>query len=499
MSAVGSTGRPGFVADVGLDDDARATAVAALEEQLDACDLVRVGFADPHGILRSKVLTVATFRSALANGLDMSPGPLLFDSGHALPNDIFSEGGGIGVAELRGAGDFVCVPDPTTFRTVDVGGVRIGLVLADEYLRDGRPHPLSARHVLRHVVEAAQQRGLHPVIGLEVEWYLLRLSDPADRGTPGGFGVQGTTPALELVNRGYQFNSDLLMSDLLPLLAPVLATLRDDLGLPLRSVEHESGPGQIETTFDPLPALEAADAAVLLRATLKSELLRRGHVAAFMSTPGLGGTDPSGWHLHQSLADEHGRNLFAADDAPLSALGSSYVAGLLDSAAATTLLAVPTVNGYRRFQDHNTLSPDLVGWSHENRGALARVLGGPRDQSSHVENRVGEPTANPYLYIASQVAAGLRGIDRELTLPDAAGHPHEGRSERLPDDLGAAVDAAAESAFVLDLLGEPLHRNLLALKTSEWTRFRHWLGEQDGVLDPTVVTAWENDEYLQDF
>ncbi|MFE2970167.1 glutamine synthetase [Streptomyces sp. NPDC059340] len=456
---------------------------------------MRVGFGDPHGLLRTKVLSAKAFRSSLVNGLDMSPGPLIFDSGHALPNDIFTAGAGLDLQELTGAGDFIIVPDPLTLRVSNVDGVRTAVVLSDEYTRAGTPHPLSSRGVLKRLLARASHKGLHPVIGLELEWYLLRLVDPLDRGGVGGFGVQGGAPKVETVNGGYQFNSDTLMADVLPFLSPLGQHLERDLRLPLRTMEHESGPGQIEFTFDPLDALEAADGILLARSALKQACLRKGHLASFMSVPGFPGADPSGWHLHQSLADPAGANLFVSDSAQvLSDLGMAYVTGLIEHGAETAALAIPTVNGYRRLDPVNSLSPERLVWSHENRGAMVRVLGGPHDSSSHVENRIGEPAANPYLYIAAQIAAGLAGVDRgRATAPTF--HPHDATAPPLPTDLGQALSALRDSALVSELLGDSLRKNFLALKASEWERYTKWAaGAPD--REASGVSQWENDEYL---
>src|SRR5439155_21429266 len=238
------------------------------------------------------------------------------------------------------------------FRVLPHPGRRTGWVIADEYLRSGTPHPLSSRAVLRRECQRLAARDMEFVVGLEVEWYLTRYTDGGRPGRIGGFGVQGTPPAVEPVNGGYQFNSDGLLAALTPVLDPVTDALLA-LDMPLRTIEHESGPGQLEFTFSPMEGLEAADAMLLFRAVTKQVLARSGYHASFMALPGLPGFDPSGWHLHQSLAERStGRNLFPADAVGdvLSELGMAYLGGLLEHAAASTLLCVPTHNGYRRMQ-----------------------------------------------------------------------------------------------------------------------------------------------------
>ncbi|GGO82133.1 glutamine synthetase family protein [Wenjunlia tyrosinilytica] len=496
-----STGSVGFVERHGLWDEAQREAARELEQTLDSLEFVRVGFGDPHGLMRSKTLTVDSFRTVLRNGIDMSPGPFVFDTGHAVGVDFFEPAGGIGISELTGAGDFLVVPDPLTFTVLPYTEAPTGWVIGDEYLRDGSAHPLSSRDVLRRARARAAERGLEYVVGLEVEWYVTRLTGAVTAASVGGFGVQGEPPAVEPVNGGYQFNLDTLTDGLMPVLTPIARALRR-MGLPLRTVEHESGPGQVEFTFSPMDGLEAADAMLLFRTVAKQLCARLGHHASFMALPGLDRFDPSGWHLHQSLFDSaDGRNAFVPRDAPreggdpLSDLGLSYVAGLLEHAPATALFCVPTVNGYRRLQDRFSLSPDRVVWSAENRGALVRVMGGPGEESTHVENRIGEPCANPYLYLASQLTAGLDGMERGLRPGGAAVDPHADSAAALPKDLAAAVTAMEASPLSHALLGKHLHDCLVQLKRSELNRFQDWLA-QAGPVVPGDVTAWEHREYF---
>ncbi|MFE9403428.1 glutamine synthetase family protein [Streptomyces sp. NPDC006530] len=492
-----ATGSTGFVERHALWDEAQRAAAAELDRHLDGLEFVRVGFGDPHGLMRSKTLTVDAFRVALRNGLDMSPGPFVFDTGHAVGVDFFAPSGGIGIPELTGAGDFLIVPDPLTFRVLPYTEAPTGWVVADEYLRDGSPHPLSSRAVLRRACGRAARAGMAFVVGLEVEWYLTRLTDTAGAASVGGFGIQGEPPPVRPVNGGYQFNLDSHLDALMPVVGPLARALRE-LGLPLRTVEHESGPGQLEFTFSPMDGLDAGDAMLLLRTVIKQMCARLGHHASFMALPGLGGFDPSGWHLHQSLFDTAAdRNAFVPTEGsgPLSATGLGYVAGLLEHAADTTLLAVPTVNGYRRLGEQFSLSPDRVAWSRENRGALIRVLGGPGEESTHVENRLGEPCANPYLYLAAQLTAGLDGVERGLRPADEADDPHAGGAAALPGDLPTAIARLETSELCAELLGKHLRDCLVRLKRSEAGRFQEWRAGA-GPGTPGAVTAWEHREYF---
>jgi glutamine synthetase len=480
-------GRPSFVAEFGLWDDRQAAAAEQVEMQLGEVDLVRVAFCDPHGLARSKTVPADVFRSVLRNGMDFSAGPFLFDTGHAVAVDFLADAG-VGIGELLGAGDFILVPDPRTFQVLPRTGPRTAWVLGNEFLRDGSPHPLASRGVLRRVCEQYAKRDLAPVIGLEVEWYLTRLAGGPPGNAGNGFGLQGPAPAVEAVNPGYQFNLDSYYDSVAEVADPLAAMLMA-LGLPLRTFEHESGPGQLETTFNPMLAMDAADAMLLFRTQVKQACRRRGFHASFMTLPRLESFDPSGWHLHQSVTStKTNANVFAAGGSAqdtISPDGEAYVGGLLSRAREFCLLSVPTVNGYRRLAPQFTLSPTAVDWRFEDRSAMVRVLSG--DSSTHVENRIGEPCANPYLAIASQLHAGLEGL--------GSGTPAQGTAyPALPRSLREALEAFGESSSAGELLGAPLKACLMKLKESEVSRFDAWCARERPSADE--VTEWEHREYF---
>ncbi|WP_030184094.1 glutamine synthetase family protein [Streptomyces sp. NRRL S-813] len=500
-AAEGSVGRPSFVADHGLWDDARTDAARRIEASLAGLDFVRLVFGDPHGLARSKTLTAEAFRTVLRNGMNFSPGPFVFDTGHAVAVDFLGEHG-IGVDEIAGAGNFILVPDPLTFQVLPGGAARTAWVIGDEYLRDGSPHPLSSRAVLRRVVDRYTGQGLAPVLGLEVEWYLTRRLDDAPGNTGNGFGLQGRAPRVAALNAGYQFNLDAHYDTVAPLTDPLALHLLA-LGLPLRSMEHESGPGQVETTFHPMSALDTADAMLLFRTVTKSWCARRGHHASFMSQPLIDAADPSGWHLNQSVTDlASGGNLFGTEGpfGGLSPQGKAYAEGLLSFARELFLLSVPTVNGYRRLDARHTLAPTRLGWSQEDRSAMLRVVG--HGAGAHIENRIGEPCANPYLNIAAQLFAGLEGMTGQATPADPAkaGTPAEAGSTAgaggvalVPQQLREALDAF-RAGRAAQLLGEPLAACLTKLKESELRRYEAWCGQMAPAAGQ--VTEWEQREYF---
>jgi glutamine synthetase len=344
---------------------------------------------------------------------------------------------------------------------------------------------------------------LSSVVGPEIEWYLLRVVDDHlsddDIGTPGTRGRPIRTAPVE---PGYHYHSESNMD----LMQPVFDALGDAfaaLGLPLRSIENEWGPGQLECTFAPLPALQAADNVFLFRTATRQICRRLGYFATFMCRPALKGYYSSGWHLHQSLVDAaSGANMFTQPEQTeetgeiLSPLGRSYLAGLLQYAVPGTVFTTPTVNGYRRFRP-NSLAPDRATWAYDNRGAMLRVLGGAGDVATRIENRVGEPAANPYLYILSQIVAGQAGIAAKVQPPPSTDEPYAAERPMLPKSLPEALDALEKEPLFRRALGDIFIDYFVKLKRTEAGRYLQSL--EPASSSPDEPTAWEQNEYFDFF
>ncbi|MGH7922769.1 MAG: hypothetical protein ACREQM_22915 [Candidatus Dormibacteraceae bacterium] len=320
---------------------------------------------------------------------------------------------------------------------------------------------------------------------MEIEFFLLRRqTDPIDARD---IGQPSAPPRVGPIDPGYQFLSEVRLAGLSAILDPLRDALHG-VGLAPRTFEQEWGPAQVEVSFSPLRGLEAADAAVLFRTATKQVAAQQGVLATFMSWPALPSLPSSGWHLHQSLtAGVDGPNAFASDSELLSPLGRQFAAGILAHARPMTVFTTPTVTGFKRFRPYS-FAPDNVNWALENRGAMLRVQGGPGDPGTHLENRLGEPSANPYLYLAANIAAGLDGIRRRLEPPAfATPDPYQSGGERLPQSLGEAAEALDGDTFFRQALGSTVVDYLVQMKRAEWRRF---LG---------AVTDWEMREYLEFF
>ncbi len=448
-------------------------------------ETIRLGFPDQHGILRGKTLVASEALASLESGCTITTTMFAKDTAHRTVFPVFTSGGGFGMPEMEGAADVLMVADPTSFRVLP-WSPSTGWLLCDVYFADGRVVPFATRHLFRKVLDHLGQRGFDFVAGLEVEFHVFKLEDA--KMSPEHAGQPGQPPEVSLLSHGYQYLTEQRYDQM----APVLDLIRRDilaLGLPLRSVEVEFGPSQCEFTFKPTKGLEPADTMVLFRSAVKQIARRHGYHATFMCRPKLPNVFASGWHLHQSIVSRaSGENAFMAKegDQSLSPLGRQYLAGLLQHARASAVFATPTINGYKRYRSYS-LAPDRAIWGRDNRGVMVRVLGGAGDPATRLENRIGEPAANPYLYMASQVLAGLDGVDRALDPPPPADTPYETQAPALPKSLREALDALKEDAFFREKLGAGFVDYYLHIKNAEIERFQ------------AEVSDWEHREYFEMF
>ncbi|HET6599336.1 MAG TPA: glutamine synthetase family protein [Burkholderiaceae bacterium] len=469
-------------------DQQRAAGELVKRLETDDIELVRFAFADQHGVLRGKTLVASEAIVALREGVNLTSTLLAKDTSHKTVFPVFSTGGGFDFDGMQGGADFTIVADPLTFRVLPWAR-KTGWVLCDAHLATGEPSPLATRHVLKRALAQLDELGFEFLAGLEVEFHVFRLEDshmePTASAQP---GRPGEPPSVKLLSHGYQY----LTEQRYDAVDAVMELLRDNLqqlGLPLRSLEVEFGPSQFELTFSPLTGLGSADAMVLLRSAVKQVCHRHGYHATFMCRPRIPNVMSSGWHLHQSLRHKlDGSNAFVPVEASqvLSETGRHYLGGLLEHACASTALACPTINGYRRYRAMS-LAPDRAIWGRDNRGAMLRVIGGAGQAGTRIENRAGEPAANPYLYLASQVFSGIDGLRRRLDPGPSADAPYDTPAEHLPRSLPAALDRLRGDAMLCEQFGQRFVEYLCHIKQAEIERFN------------LEVSQWEHREYFETF
>lgn len=503
MSKVLKESKKGFISKYQLWNDKQTEAAEKIYQTIKEKNLrlIRVAWADQHGISRAKTLTIPAFMGALEDGIDFNTGPLFFDTANAIVFNPFIKGGGFDLEEMTGCPNYALVPDPLTFKVLP-WAENTGWILCDAYLKTGQPLPFDSRQIARKALNELDAKGYDFLSGLEVEFSITKIVDPdINPELLGAPGFPGEPPKVRPVARGYQYQLEAHNDEIDEIIQLIVASI-EELDLPIRTVEDEWGPSQIEVTFDPMRGLEAADAMLLFRNAVKQICKRHGYLATFMCRPGIPGFFSSGWHLHQSLIDKNtGENLFMpeVETESLSVLGKQFVAGILKHGRASTVFTTPTVNGYKRFKP-NSLAPDRIGWGNDNRGTMIRVLGGYGIKSTHFENRAGEPAANPYLYMASQIFAGLDGIENRLDpgAPSDEAYMDDNR-ESIPKSLQEAVDSLRESDMFEDKMGKIFVDYIIKMKESEISRYMAYV-EQENIEDyQNNVTAWEHREYFENF
>lgn len=472
-------------------------------------DLVRLSWCDQHGALRAKALTPTAAAKALEQGITMVGTVLLKDSADKTAYAVF-EPGAPGLPEgFAGASNLMLLPDPTSYRRLP-WAPRTGWLRCDAFFPNGSPVRLDTRHVLKSSLRQLATLGYGLRCGLEIEFHIYRLVTPeagkiALASNPHLADWPGLAPEVEMIHPGYQLLSELWLDRSDEALQIVRETALG-LGLPLTSLEIEFGPSQVEAVFEVSDALEAADNMVLFRSSVTQALRRKGYVATFMCRPPFPNIMSSGWHLHQSLFDlKTGANA-CMRDAPavgsrpsdanhtLSDPSCAYLAGLLDHADAVCAFSVPSINAYARFRP-KAMAPLNALWGKDNRGAMLRVIGQAQDNATRIENRVGEPAANPYLTIAAQIVAGISGITEGRRVPPATDNPYEPspsshpHATALPRSLHAAVEALHVHRVMREGLGDDVVDYFCTLKRAEWQRFQE-------ASDPE---EWQRREYFSRF
>ncbi|MEU7019044.1 glutamine synthetase family protein [Streptomyces sp. NPDC046203] len=428
-------------------------------------DVLRVTYPDLMGSARSRDILLQHLPHAAGHGLAFSR--LVYHT--AARGDHSDVPGGL----AAGMPDVLVRPDLGTVRALpwEPG---VAWCIGDVHdPATGRTVPESPRDLLRRVTARLDDAGLTALVGPELEYVLLEPDD----GAPTGWRRYAAAPG-NVYTTGLRGDPD----------GHLLRTTRAlrDLGLDVSGGNREFDGGQFEINLDHSEALDAADRAFRFKAAVKELARAEGRLATFMAKPTNDGGG-TGFHLHVSLVDAHAANVFDAPDAPygLADIARHALAGVLAHAPALSALLNPTVNSYKRFGP-DTAAPWLINWGLDNRNAMVRVPP-ERGGGARLEVRLGDATANPYLAIAGLLAAMRLGIDAGAEPPaPATGHASDTRAaDRLPTDLGRALDALEADTALTEVLGADFVSAFLTFKRDELARFHHY------------VTDWEFREYAE--
>lgn len=478
-----SASSSGKLTELGVIDAGKAKALDELQVRIkaDRLETVRFVFVDQHGVLRGKAVAARAVASALRNGITVPSSLHLKEPSGKTAFPVWQVDAGFGPGIMTGARDMLLVPDPTAYYPLP-WSPHSAWILCDVVQSDGLEIPFASRTVLSNSEKKLTEKGMSLLVGLEVEFHVFALVDETQSHETGG--MPGTPPDTMPLNQGYQLLSDTAYSKTEPLLDDLRRTA-EALGLPVRSVEIEFGPSQFEFTFEPGSALQQAECMVLFRSMVKQLCARKGLHATFMARPDLPNCAASGWHIHQSLQDaKSNRNLFIPVNGALSKQASGWIGGLLGHAEESCIFTTPTVNGYNRYGP-GQLAPDRIQWGEDNRGAMIRGLFYPDDSASRIENRVAEPGANPYYALSAQILSGLSGMEQKLEAPAAVEMPYDGSAQKLPLNLGHAIEAFNNGNLYESALGLAFCSFISSLKGAEWKSFN------EGADD------WAQKEYFQ--
>lgn len=326
---------------------------------------------------------------------------------------------------------------------------------------DHQPFLADPRQALAHIANRFHALGLYPVIATELEFYLV---DPdADNAVP---PISPYT--------GKRLDSDAIMSiDELDVFGEFLWDVYAECALqnvPADSAIAENGVGQFEINLRHVDnPLKAADDAILFKRIIKGVARKHRFAATFMAKP-YGPRSGSGFHVHFSLLDKDGRNVFDNGTEDGSPMLANAVAGMLKAMPESALLFAPHFNSFRRLRP-DTHAPTSVSWGYENRTTAIRIPGGS-NEARRIEHRVAGADANPYLVVGAILGAALYGIENALTPPDPfRGRAYSERLPKLPADWASAVDAFEDGTIIPYFFDELLRSMLVACKRQEMASF----------------------------
>ncbi len=402
----------------------------------------------------------------------------------ALENHVWFDGSSVqGFARIYES-DRVLVLDPETYRVLpwSTPERRRARIFCDIYEADGTPSPSDPRGILKRLLAEARQRGFIYNTGPELEFFLFKRDNNGQALRPVPHDVAGYFD-FSPRDEAQQVRSEIVIA-------------LQAMGIMVEASHHECAPGQHEIDFRYADALTSADNAVTLKYTVRAIANSFNLCASFMPKP-IYGVNGSGMHVHQSISNLDGKNLFfdANDPYKLSQLAYHFIAGQLHHARGMSAILSPTVNSYKRLTPGYE-APVYICWATRNRSALIRVpaVTVGREKGTRIELRCPDPSANPYLAFAAMLAAGLDGLDRGLEAPAPINEDvyHLDETERLlrniatmPGTLGEALDNFAHDEVIRNVLGPAISETILRARRAEWDDYR------------IRVSDWEIERYLE--
>jgi glutamine synthetase len=370
--------------------------------------------------------------------------------------------------------DMLLRPDESTLRLVPWAREPTAQIIHDCFNQRGELHPLASRSILRKVLERYRELGLRPVVAPEVEFYLVARNEDADYELQPPVGRSGRRESARL---SYSIDAVSEFEDFVE----DMYDFADAQKLDVDTLIHENGAAQMEINFRHGDPLSLADQVFVFKRTVRETALRYNMYATFMAKP-MKNEPGSALHIHQSVLDTEGNNIFVDERGQMSPRFLSYIAGLQRYTPELISLYAPNVNSYRR------LAPDIsapinLNWGLDNRTVAFRVPNSDA-QSMRIENRFPGADANPYLAIAASLASGLLGMQQQLSPSE----PHQGTANEDDVEVARTLEEGLrklrDSDAVCELFGDLFLRAYTAVKLDEFEEFNR------------VISSWEREHLL---
>lgn len=427
-------------------------------------DEVECVIADLPGIARGKAVPAAKWEKQTHCFL---PNSIFFQT---ITGDWGEAAGDEGFVEP----DMMLKPDMSTATAAPWADDGTLQVIHDAYDQNGKPVPFAPRNVLKHVIKEYKKLGLTPVVAPEMEFFMVaRNTDPAKPIEP----MMGRTGRPAAGRQAYSMSA---VDDYGPVIDDIYE-YAEIQGIEIDGITQEGGAGQLEINLKHGDPVALADQVFYFKRLLREAALKHDCYATFMAKP-IEGEPGSAMHIHHSVLDADGNNIFSGPQGGETDAFFYFIGGLQEHLPSVIAVMAPYVNSYRRYvRDH--AAPINLEWGRDNRTTGIRIpISDPA--ARRIENRLAGMDCNPYLCIAASLACGLLGIKNE-TRPDKRfkGDAYDGE-DAIPQGLHAALDLFDEATDIHKIMGPDFARVYSIVKRAEYNEFLQ------------VISPWEREHLL---
>lgn len=423
---------------------------------------LRLTIIDVHGIPRSLLIKREKFEDALSYGVG-------FD-GSSIP----------GYTDIENS-DLIAIPDSSTLTEAIWEDHKTAVVICDTYTPEYKPFAGDPRVILKNVISKIEEKEKKVKTGIELEFFIVKKEKASEKIST-------------------QDNAQYLDTNPIDYGDPIKKHLGEILhycGIDYEKIHHEVAPGQHEISIAATDPIELADKIILTKMIIKSIIKESGYIATFMPKP-FAGINGSGAHIHISLNDKEGRNLFYMHEREdISEMAKQFVAGILKHARNLSLILNPIVNSYKRLSPGYE-APVYICWGYSNRTTLIRIPRPMREKHCRIEYRQPDPSFNPYLGLAAIIASGIWGINNKI-LPGSPCHENAYHFNEnfsiLPANLHEAIEEFKKTSVIQKAFENHLTNRLIKIKLKEWKDYIKHEGPWD--KNKNKITTWEIKKYLE--